>query len=70
MIKTVLIIFAVFGLTSIILREWSTTDKPPQESFQVVDHYKGCDVIRYTPPGRATSEFFLKCDPEPAEELA
>jgi hypothetical protein len=38
-------------------------DKPqkPQSNFEVVDHYKRCDVVRYTNPNLANYQYFLDC---------
>jgi len=38
-------------------------DKPqkPQSNFEVVDSYKGCDVVRYTNPNLANYQYFLDC---------
>jgi len=34
---------------------------PPGQRFQVVDTYKGCSVVRYTPEGSARYAYFLHC---------
>jgi len=31
-------------------------------SFEVVDTYKGCDIIRYAPNQAATYKYFLHCE--------
>ena len=31
------------------------------ERFEVVDTYKGCDVVRYTPQNDAKYHYFLDC---------
>ena len=40
-------------------------DKPqppkPQSNFEVVDHYKGCDVLRWDDSNLATYKYFLYC---------
>jgi hypothetical protein len=36
-------------------------DPPSAEKFVVEDSYKGCDVVRYMPPKRAESVYFLDC---------
>lgn len=33
----------------------------PKGSFEVVDNYKGCDVVRYTVPIEAKYHYFLDC---------
>ena len=34
----------------------------PKGNFEVVDTYKGCDVVRYTDGSMATYKYFLDCD--------
>jgi len=36
--------------------------EPPR--FGVIDEYKGCEVVRYTPKNRADYVFFLDCRQE------
>ena len=33
----------------------------PKGNFEVVDTYKGCDVVRYTDGSMATYKYFLDC---------
>ena len=33
----------------------------PKGNFEVVDTYKGCDVVRYTVPIEAKYHYFLDC---------
>jgi hypothetical protein len=33
----------------------------PEQKFEVVDTYKGCDVVRYTPTNAALYTYFLDC---------
>lgn len=33
----------------------------PKSNFEVVDTYKGCDVVRYTPDQSARYTYFLDC---------
>ena len=33
----------------------------PDQKFSVVDAYKGCDVVRYTPDTSAMYTYFLDC---------
>ena len=33
----------------------------PKSNFEVVDTYKGCDVVRYTDSSMATYKYFLDC---------
>ena len=34
----------------------------PKGNFEVVDTYRGCDVVRYTVPIEAKYHYFLDCD--------
>ena len=34
----------------------------PKGNFEVVDNYKGCDVVRYTVPIEAKYHYFLDCN--------
>jgi hypothetical protein len=44
---------------------FTTEDKiqptPENEKFEVVDTYKGCDVVQYTPTNVASYHYFLDC---------
>jgi hypothetical protein len=33
----------------------------PEQKFEVVDTYKNCSVVRYTPDGSARYAYFLDC---------
>jgi hypothetical protein len=33
----------------------------PDQKFEVVDNYKGCEVVRYTPDNSARYTYFLDC---------
>jgi hypothetical protein len=33
----------------------------PKGNFEVVDTYRGCDVVRYTDGSMATYKYFLDC---------
>jgi hypothetical protein len=33
----------------------------PDQKFAVVDVYKGCDVVQYTPTNAAKYSYFLDC---------
>ena len=32
-----------------------------KSNFEVIDNYKGCDVVRYSPPNGANYHYFLDC---------
>ena len=34
---------------------------PPERKFEVVDTYRGCNVVRYTPDYSARYAYFLHC---------
>ena len=34
---------------------------PPDRKFEVVDTYKGCEVVQYTPDNSARYTYFLDC---------
>jgi hypothetical protein len=45
---------------------FTTEDEPkaqsePKSKFEVVDTYKGCDVVQYTPDHSARYTYFLDC---------
>ena len=47
-----------FGL---IIGLIGTPDDKPAEKFKVVDTFKGCDVVRYTPDKSSKYAYFLHC---------
>jgi hypothetical protein len=58
----------VFAATSAILiavlialAYFASGDKPLEPSFEVVDKYKECDVVRYAPHQAAEYKYFLHC---------
>jgi len=53
---------AVFIVFMIVLAYFSSSDKPLEPSFEVVDTYKGCDVVRYAPHQVAEYKYFLHCE--------
>jgi len=34
---------------------------PSNQRFEMVDEYKGCDVVQYNPDGAARYSYFLEC---------
>ena len=34
---------------------------PPEQKFEVVDTYNGCEVVRYTPDNSTRYTYFLDC---------
>ena len=54
---------AVFIIILIVLAYITSNGKPINSaSFEVVDTYKGCDVVRYAPHQAATYKYFLYCE--------
>ena len=61
--------FGVFAATSMVfiiimltLSYFASGDKSLKSSFEVVDQYKGCDVVRYAPNQAAEYKYFLDCE--------
>ena len=54
---------SVVGITMLIIGALSMNDTPTDKSsFEVVDKYKECDVVRYAPNQAATYRYFLHCE--------
>jgi hypothetical protein len=54
---------AVFIIILIVLAYFAYGDKPINSaSFEVVDKYKECDVVRYAPHQVAEYKYFLYCE--------
>jgi hypothetical protein len=52
----------VFISILIALSYFSTSGEPLSPSFEVVDKYKECDVVRYAPHQAAEYKYFLYCE--------
>ena len=53
----------VFIIILIVLAYFASGDKPINSaSFEVVDKYKECDVVRYAPHQVAEYKYFLYCE--------
>ena len=53
----------VVGIAMLIIGALSMNDAPIDESsFEVVDKYKECDVVRYAPHQAAEYKYFLHCE--------
>jgi len=50
------------GIAMLIITALSNNTPIDQPSFEVVDTYKGCDVVRYAPHQAATYKYFLYCE--------
>jgi len=53
---------AVFIVILIVLAHFASGGKPLEPSFEVVDQYKECDVVRYAPHQVAEYKYFLYCE--------
>jgi len=54
---------AVFIVLMMVLAYFASGDKPINESsFEVVDKYKECDVVRYAPHQAREYKYFLYCE--------
>jgi len=51
----------VFVIILIVLAHFSSGGKPLESSFEVVDKYNECDVVRYAPHQVAEYKYFLYC---------
>jgi len=54
----VVFVVGVFILGLILIGQ---LQNPPEQKFEVVDTYNGCDVVRYTPDYSARYAYFLDC---------
>jgi len=52
----------VFIAILIVLAYFSSGGEPLKSSFEVVDKYKECDVVRYAPHQVAEYKYFLYCE--------
>lgn len=51
-------------LIGVMITTWAfsvTNPKEPPKKFEVVDTYKNCEVVRYTPSDSINYHFFLDC---------
>jgi hypothetical protein len=61
-----LTIGVIIGASTVILAFYMVKPEAqqpdaPKSNFEVVDTYKGCDVIQYTPEYSARYTYFLHC---------
>ena len=62
-----LVIGVIIGASTVILGfsifkpETPTQPQKTQNNFEVVDNYKGCDVVRWALPSHAEYKYFLHC---------
>jgi len=55
-------VFVVFSIVCLVMINLSTSGEPLKASFEVVDKYKECDVVRYAPHQVAEYKYFLYCE--------
>jgi len=53
---------AVFIVILLVLAYISSGGEPLEPSFEVVDEYKGCEVVRYAPHQASEYKYFLYCE--------
>jgi hypothetical protein len=53
---------AVFIVIILVLAYFSSGGEPSKPSFEVVDTYKGCDIVRYAPHQVAEYKYLLHCE--------
>jgi hypothetical protein len=51
----------VFIIIMLVLAYFASGGEPLRPSFEVVDKYKECDVVRYAPHQVAEYKYFLHC---------
>jgi len=54
-------VVAAFFLSMFYVFTREDEPQKPQSNFEVVDTYRGCDVVRYTNPNLANYQYFLDC---------
>lgn len=63
--KSIVIFFvglSVLALTINGAANWlDSRPSPPERKFEVVDNYRGCDVVRYNPDYSARYFYMLDC---------
>ena len=52
----------IFIVVMLVLAYFSSGGKPLEPSFEVVDKYKECDIVRYAPHQVAEYKYFLYCE--------
>ena len=58
----VIVGMGVLSLFMVIHPGEDVKPSPPDQKFEVVDTYKGCDVVRWTNNQLAEYKYFLHCD--------
>ena len=58
----VAVTLGIVSIAILIIVALSNNTPIDQPSFEVVDTYKGCDVVRYAPHQVAEYKYFLYCE--------
>ena len=58
----VAVTLGVVGIGMLIIGALSMNTPELKASFEVVDTYKGCDIVRYAPHQVAEYKYFLHCE--------
>ena len=53
--------FVALIVILLVIINVSSGGKPLESSFEVVDTYEGCDIVRWTNNGLAEYKYFLHC---------
>lgn len=65
MTKSIIIFFVGLSILALIMSgaaNWlDSRPSPPERKFGVVDTYRGCDVVQYSPDYSARYHYFLDC---------
>lgn len=54
-------VIAVMAMIVLTVAVWLPDKPQSDQKFQVVDKYKGCDVVQYAPSTAARYQYFLDC---------
>jgi hypothetical protein len=54
-------LIVIYMLFETILKPAAPEVSTPKSNFEVVDSYKGCDVVRWSDNGMANYKYFLHC---------
>ena len=57
----VIVIGSIILIFATMKQNQSSKVLEPKSNFEVIDNYKGCDVVRYSPPNGANYHYFLDC---------
>lgn len=61
-ILIVALVFLLYALMNGAANWLDAQPTPSNQRFEVVDEYKGCDVVQYNPDGSARYSYFLDCN--------